>query len=106
MSEKKSRKSTLAQRYQSSKRVEARWDECPDQLVASLVNAVSAARCAVLFGHTRDGGALALTFFDGSEKFNEYHPIDDYLEEWLRGQVEFWVGYADEVASPKPVDRP
>jgi len=65
-----------------------------------LVVAVSSAGCAVLFGSTKDGGTYALTFFEDGEKYPEYCPGPDELGDWLLDQVEWWEGYAEELASP------
>ena len=103
---KRTRTSALAARFGTKRATVAIWDEVDPELVARLVRSVSHARCAVLFGHTRDGGALALTFFDDSEKYNEYHPIDDHLEQWMEELCEWWEQYAEEKKAPKPAEGP
>lgn len=75
---------------------ESYWSDLEVDSLGQLVHAVSAARAAVLFGHTRDGGALALTFFDGDERATIYKPSWKESQEWLNEQIEYWEHYVRE----------
>jgi len=48
------------------------WASVPGTLVSWLVEYCSQEGAAVMFGTTRDGGALVLTIFDGGKKHSEY----------------------------------
>ena len=87
---KKTEKGFLAGKFGKKTSTTACWDELPGDLIARLVVAVSKAGGAVLFGHTRDGGALALTFFHGNEKATEYHSITETVSDWLEDMVDWW----------------
>lgn len=45
----------------------------------SALDAVLTSGCAVLIGHTRDGGAVVLTILDGSERYRTYCTNNDEL---------------------------
>lgn len=45
----------------------------------SALDAVLTAGCAIIIGHTRDGGALVLTILDGSERYRTYCSNDEEL---------------------------
>ncbi len=91
--------SKLAQRYSQDADGRSSWEMVDPSKISRLVQAVSSCGCAVLFGQTSDGGALSLVYFEGSEKYKEYRPVDDTFDVWFLDQVEWWEGYAEEKAT-------
>lgn len=80
------------------------WDVADPYMLKRLVDGVTAAGGAVLFGTTRDGGAYTLTFFhdDVPEKNRtQYQGPGDDVPDWLEHWADFWEGAAEDVKAPK-----
>jgi hypothetical protein len=72
-------------KYTPKKTVEqVAWDECNSALIATAVCEVTRGGDALLFGATRDGGALVLTVCSGDERVKFYanapEEMDTHLE--------------------------
>lgn len=48
--------------------------------LAHVLDAVCRAGCAIMFGHTRDGGAVVITVLDGDNRYKQYCANADELE--------------------------
>lgn len=91
--EARARKKTQANRWQikkAEKRID--WTEIDPGLMADLVIAVTNAGAAVMFGRTRDGGALVVAVFDGDDRARyycnsvvEFEILTEQLTELARG---------------------
>jgi hypothetical protein len=44
------------------------------------IDAVLRAGCAIIFGHTRDGGAVCITILDGNDRHRSYCSNDQELD--------------------------
>jgi len=48
--------------------------------IGSVIDEVLAAGCAIMLGHTRDGGALVCTVLDGEERHRSYASTEQELD--------------------------
>lgn len=48
-----------------------------------VIDEILAAGCAVMFGHTRDGGALVCTVLDGEQRHRSYCSSEKELEDMM-----------------------
>jgi hypothetical protein len=48
------------------------WRYCPQEFMREFVDALTVDGMAVMFGRTRDGGALSLLVLAGDDKLREY----------------------------------
>lgn len=74
---------------------EASWDGSDGALMAKLVALVTDAGGAVLFGKTRDGGALVLSFLHDQidrKAGKYYYAKAEDVEDGLRHHIEVWEG--------------
>lgn len=66
----------------------ADWAGVDGTLLAKAVAGVARLGGALRFGYTRDGGAYAIGFYEGDDKWTEYIPPGDDVEEYLKGIIE------------------
>lgn len=57
-------------------------------MLGGALAAVLRAECAVIFGTTRDGGALCITILDGEDRHRTYCGNDEELQDALRAMIE------------------
>lgn len=50
-------------------------------LLAAVLDEVLANGCAIMLGHTRDGGALCITVLDGEQRHRTYCTSEEELDE-------------------------
>lgn len=50
-------------------------------MVAQAIDRVLTAGCAIMFGHTRDGGALVITILEGENRHRTYCASDQELDD-------------------------
>jgi hypothetical protein len=62
------------------------WDLKSQQLVDAILALLSAG-CGVMFGRTRDGGAIAITIFDGDDRARTYADDSIALDDWANGVI-------------------
>jgi hypothetical protein len=62
------------------------------ELLHELTRAVTDAGCAVRFGTTRDGGALAVGYLGDGEPYTEYIRPSEDLDAYLAVKVRVWTG--------------
>jgi len=48
--------------------------------LGAVLDAVCRAGCAIMFGHTRDGGAVVTTVLDGDNRYKQFCGNDGELE--------------------------
>lgn len=73
-----------------------RWEEIQALLIHRLVVLATRARCAVLFGVSKDGGIPTLVLLYGTEKQSHYVRPSDDLEDLVRHYIEFFEGRLEE----------
>lgn len=79
-------------------KVAAKWDVGNSGLMGKLVTLVTDAGGAVLFGKTRDGGALVLSFLHDQidrKKGKYYYADAEDLDDGLRHHIEVWEGIVE-----------
>jgi len=59
-------------------------------LLAKALDTVLQSGCAVLMGHTRDGGALVLTILDGQDRHRTYCASEDELEAAVKAMLDLY----------------
>lgn len=66
----------------------ADWGEASADLIAQAIALVARAKCAIMFGYTRDGGAFSIRIVGDGEPYNEYvRPTED-IDLYLTGLIE------------------
>lgn len=66
----------------------ADWTEVDGGLVVKAVAALAKHGAAITLACTRDGGAFAITIYEGTEHFKEYYKPDDDMDAVFRGMIE------------------
>ena len=56
------------------------------------VDVLTKAGCALMVGHTRDGGAVVLTILDGDKRHRTYCSDDTELQEAVTAMIEMYDG--------------
>jgi hypothetical protein len=59
---------------------------------ATVIDEVLSHGCAVLLGHTRDGGALVCTILDGEVRHRSYASSEQELDEMMLALHEYFTG--------------
>lgn len=59
------------------------WDMVPNDKIARLVKAVTAAGCGCVLGVTSDGGAVSITILDGDERIREWPANNEAYDNFL-----------------------
>jgi len=59
-------------------------------MLGKAVDAVLACGCALMVGHTRDGGALVLTILDGQDRYRTYCSNQDELDAAVSSAYEMY----------------
>lgn len=68
--------------------IEVYWSEVPDTLMRLAVDAVSRAGGALMFGRTRDGGALSIMVLQDNDKLKAYPHTGQEAQEYLERLVD------------------
>lgn len=62
------------------------WDLKSQQFTEAILTLLSA-DCGVMFGRTRDGGAVAITIYDGEARSRTYAADSIEMDDWANGVI-------------------
>lgn len=68
----------------------ADWSSVDAEALRQLVANVTSAGAAITFGYTRDRGAYALHFADGSDRYKDYVPATDDVQLVIAELLVLW----------------
>jgi len=65
----------------------ADWSGADEGLIRQAIAAVTAEKCAIMFGYTRDGGAYSVRIVGDGESYNDYTRPTEDIDLYLRGLI-------------------
>lgn len=68
----------------------ADWSSVDGGILQELITRVTAHGGAVRFGYTSDGGAYAVGFYDGDDKYTEYIRPNEDVNDVIRAFIAAW----------------